>query len=91
MATINISLPKGMYDDAKKIIKEKHYSSMSELIRDALRKTMYANLTENGFTEEFEEEVLRSAKEPDEGETWKTEKDIHRFFQNLRKELNNNA
>src|SRR3989304_6252262 len=62
--TINISMPKGLYDQAKAQAKKYHYNSVSELIRDAMRWWMNDNLTRNGFTPEFEEEVLQSAKEP---------------------------
>ena len=64
--TINISLPKGLYLDAKKAVTEKNYSSISELFRDALRRILYPELTENGFTPEFEEEVLRRENDPNE-------------------------
>lgn len=85
MSTINISLPKNMYQDAKKVVQEKGYSSISELIRDGLRKIIYEEgLTENGFTPEFEEMVLKSAKESvDEGDVWKTPGDIDKYFAKL--------
>lgn len=63
-ATVNISLPKTMYQDAKKVLIKRGYASISELIRDALRHSIYPHITENGFTREFEERVLESAKEP---------------------------
>ncbi len=62
--TINISMPKGLYKQAKGQAKKYHYTSVSELIRDSLRWWMNDNLTRNGFTPEFEEEVLKAAKEP---------------------------
>ena len=62
--TINISLPKNLYNDAKKIVSQKGYTSISELIRDALRSLVYPSLTQNGFTPKFEEEILRRAKKP---------------------------
>ena len=61
---MNISMPKGLYDRAKKRAKESHYASISELVRDALRWWLSDNLTVNGFTPEFEEEVLKAAAEP---------------------------
>lgn len=64
MTTINISLPTSMYLDAKKFLASRGYASISELLRDTLRDTLYPRLTENGFTPEFEEMVLESAKEP---------------------------
>jgi len=53
-----------MYKDAKRALVTKRYSSVSELIRDALRKTLYGEITQNGFSNEFENEVLASAAEP---------------------------
>lgn len=58
---------------------------MSELIRDALRKKLAGSrLTVNGFTEEFEKEVLWSEAGPDVPGVWRTEKDIRNYFKNLR-------
>lgn len=67
MSTINISLPVKMYNDAKSAVNLRGYASISEFIRDALRDVLYPAVTENGFTPEFEEEVLRAAKEADKG------------------------
>lgn len=53
-----------MYKDTKKALKTRGYASVSELIRSALRGVLYPGLTENGFTPEFEEKVLRAAAEP---------------------------
>lgn len=36
--TINISLPKGLIDLARQQVKSGYYSSVSEVIRDAMRK-----------------------------------------------------
>ncbi len=86
--TINISLPKKMYEDAKKVQDSQRYTSISELIRDSLRKTLYEEITENGFTRKFEDATLESAKEPiDESNVWKTEKDVHQYFRGLRKRV----
>lgn len=65
--TTNISMPRGLYQQAKKQARKYHYNSVSELIRDALRWWMNDNLTRNGFTPEFEEETLKAAKEADAG------------------------
>jgi Arc/MetJ-type ribon-helix-helix transcriptional regulator len=65
--TINISLPKSMYEDAKKSLKKRGYTSISELIRDSLRRTLYEDknaLTENGFPIWFEDKVLETEKTP---------------------------
>lgn len=86
MTTINISLPKSMLEDAKKATKGRRYASVSELIRDSLRAVLYPGLTENGFTPEFEEEVLRSEKEPMENDiVLETEKDVRNYFLHLKK------
>ena len=88
--TINISLPKEMYKDAKKMVAERRYASISELVRDALRKIVYQEekITENGFPRWFEDRVLESERQPvEEGEVWETEEDVHRYFKDLHKRL----
>lgn len=57
--TVNISLPKPLYADAKKAVASRRYVSISELVRDAVRRILYPNLTVNGFTKEFEDMVLK--------------------------------
>jgi len=43
-------------------------------------------LTENNFTQAFEEEVLLSAAEPTKKDkVWKTEKELKTYFDKLRK------
>lgn len=74
-----------MYKDAKKAVSLRGFSSISEFIRNALRNSLYPKLTENGFTEEFEEEVLKSAAEPiDNDIVLKTDKNIHDYFIKLK-------
>lgn len=65
--TINISLPPSLYAEAKKHQKEYHYTSISEMIRDALRWWLNPRLTRNGFTPEFEKEIIEAEKEADAG------------------------
>jgi len=67
MATINISLPTTMYQDAKAILRVRGYASISELIRQALRDVLYPKITENGFTPAFEKKVLQAEKEANAG------------------------
>lgn len=86
--TINISLPSTMYKDAKRAVKTERYVSISELIRDALRKSLYKEVTENGFKPAFEEHVLAAASEPDLDDVWKTEEDIKNYFLNLKSRPN---
>lgn len=80
--TINISLPKEMYNEAKKLMTDAHYSSVSEIMRDALRRLLQQKrITENGFTEEFEDAVLRSEAQPEEDDyVLETEADIKNYF-----------
>ncbi|MEK7616709.1 MAG: ribbon-helix-helix domain-containing protein [Patescibacteria group bacterium] len=88
--TINISLPKEMYKDAKKIVAERRYTSISELIRDALRKIVYQEeeITENGFPRWFENRVLESEKEPEENDTViETDEDLRKYFREMRKRV----
>lgn len=71
MMTINISMPRGLYKQAQSRAKKYHYASVSEVIRDSLRWWLNDNLTRNGFTPEFEEQVLKAAAEPLENDiTW---------------------
>jgi Arc/MetJ-type ribon-helix-helix transcriptional regulator len=84
MATINISLPQTMYEDAKKMLAQKRYATISELMRDALRKLLYRETTENGFTNEFEDFVLHAASESKEEDIiLETDEDIKNYFTKL--------
>jgi len=81
LTTINISLPKDMYNDAKRALIAKRYSSVSELIRDALRKTLYGRITQNGFTNEFEDYVLESSRDSEKKDlVFESEKDLEEYF-----------
>ena len=83
--TVNISLPHDLYEDAKRVIKQRRFASMSELVRDALRRTLYPEVTVNGFTSEFEEEVLRAEAEPRTNDiVLKTAEDIKNYFKYLK-------
>lgn len=88
--TINISLPKEMYKDAKKMVAERRYASISELVRDALRKIVYQKeeITENGFPVWFEQKVLESEKEPEENDiVIETQEDLHKYFREMHKRV----
>ncbi len=83
ITTVNISLPTTMYEDAKKHVRRRGYASVSELIRDAVREWLYPRITVNGFTPEFEKQVLKSEKEPRENDIiLKSRKDIRAYFEN---------
>lgn len=82
--TINISLPRNLYEDAKKIVQTQSYSSVSELMRDALRKIVYPELTVNGFTKEFEDQILKIANKSDKDHiVLETKEEIDNYFRNL--------
>lgn len=77
-----------MYQDAKRVVKEKRYSSVSELVRDSLRRIIYQDeeITENGFPRWFEDKVLKAEKESEENDiVLETEEDIHNYFLHLKK------
>jgi Arc/MetJ-type ribon-helix-helix transcriptional regulator len=81
LTTINISLPEDMYKDAKRVLATKRFSSVSELIRDALRKTLYGEVTQNGFTKGFEDYVLESSLDSEKNDLiFKSEKDLKKYF-----------
>lgn len=83
--TINISLPTSMYTDMKKALIKRRYTSVSELIREAVRKILYPSpLTVNGFTKEFEDQVLAASKSPRKNDiVLKTDTDIRNYFEHL--------
>lgn len=88
MATVNISIPDKMYKDVKRAVKVKSYTSVSELVRAAVRKVLYEEITENGFTPAFEDQVLESAMEPKKNDkVWETPEDIRRDFDKLRERV----
>lgn len=86
ITTVNISLPTTMYEDAKRHVKRRGYASVSELIRDAVREWLYPRITVNGFTPEFEKQVLAAEKEPVENDVVLTsDKAIRDYFRNPKK------
>ena len=85
--TTNISMPKGLYVQAKARAKKYHYNSVSELIRDSLRWWMNDNLTRNGFTPQFESMVLRREKQSTKNDiVWEgKESDLVNYAKNTKK------
>ncbi|MDO8570224.1 MAG: ribbon-helix-helix domain-containing protein [Candidatus Daviesbacteria bacterium] len=77
--TINISMPEKLYKDAKKLVAEGKYNSISEVVRAGLRRIMYDadKITENGFPGWFEDQVLESAAEPIKEDLDKQSKKLH--------------
>lgn len=85
--TMNISLPKEMHKNAKKLVAEGKYSSISELIRAGLRRTFEEadKITENGFPGWFEDKVLESEAQPSENDiVLETEEDVKNYFKHLK-------
>jgi hypothetical protein len=62
--TVNISLPKDMYEEVQLAMAKQHYMSFSEYMRDAVRKELHPGLTANGFTPEVEAKILKIAASP---------------------------
>lgn len=91
MATINISLPKKLHQDAKKMVAEEKYSSISEVVRAGIRRVLYDadKITENGFPGWFEDKVLESAAQPPSKNdiVLETDEDIDKFFRRLHSRL----
>lgn len=83
--TINISLPTSMYTDMKKALVKRSYTSVSELIREAVRTLLYpSKLTVNGFTKEFEDQVLAASKSSHKNDIQlKSNKAIQNYFEHL--------
>ena len=70
--TINISIPSDMYKDAKKALKEKSYASISELVREGIRKIIYEE--EVWETEEDVRSYFRNLWEEIKGSNGKNQK-----------------
>ena len=93
LVTTNISLPREDWK-ALKVLAAQHESSMANLIRESIGQFIRKRaknlirrrrLTVNGFTPEFEEEVLKAAAEPvDESRVMETDEDFERFYESLR-------
>ena len=94
MVTTNISLPRGDWK-ALKVLAAQQEVSMAELVRKSVKQSITkqaqrlikkGKLTVNGFTPDFEGEVLKAAAEPvGESKAWESEKDITVFFESVRK------
>lgn len=90
MTTINISLPKSLLDEAKALLKKKHYASVSELVRHSLRKTLAEEdpnaISVNGFPNWFEDKVLEAEKSPEKDDfVLETDEDFRNYFLHLKK------
>lgn len=68
--TINVSLPKGLVDLAKQQVASGYYSSVSEVIRDALRKfTVVFETPTIQLSKRAQKDFEQARREHDRGET----------------------
>jgi hypothetical protein len=98
MITTNISLPREDWK-ALKILAAQQEVSMANLVRKSLKQSIARQakkliqnnkITVNGFTVEFEEQVLKAATEPiNKARVWKTSADIDKYFDKLRSKRTN--
>ena len=77
MATINVSIPEKLKSRAEELVKLGFYSSFSDLVRDALRKTV-----EKDKYDLMAEEAKRELKEG-KAKVLKSCKDIEEFVKSL--------
>jgi Arc/MetJ-type ribon-helix-helix transcriptional regulator len=65
-STITVSIPSGLKRSAERLVRKGRFTSISEVVSVGIKKVVSSKetLTENGFSKEFEEHVLQSAKEP---------------------------
>jgi Arc/MetJ-type ribon-helix-helix transcriptional regulator len=84
MQTVNISLPVSLYSQAKAYMENTGYASISEVMRQALRKLLrLEELTENGYTKQAEESILKEIKKPTDGLIFKQGEDVDDFFDKI--------
>lgn len=77
MTTINISLPEKLKDQAQKLVDSGFYASFSDMVRDALRRTIAQN--------KYDFWAEETKKEIKEGKAiaLKTKKDIKDYFDSI--------
>ena len=87
MNTVTINITNDMKRVLDDQVKAGWFDSMNDAVKAAMRFWVEKKeLTENGFTREVEEEILRSEKSPVTG-VWKSKEDIHEYFEKLRAEI----
>lgn len=77
MATVNISLPEKLKEQAETLVKGGFYASFSDLVRDSLRQIVSKNKYDI-WAEEAEED-LKTGK----AIVLKSKKDIRKYFDSL--------
>jgi len=78
MATINISLPDQLKNNAEKLISEGHYVSFSDVVRSALRKLVSESKYDR-WAQEAKEEYARG-----EGTVVKTKKELIKYMKKFK-------
>lgn len=84
--TVNISLPEKLHKEAKKLVEEGKYSSISEVVRAGLRRVIENadRITENDFPGWFEDQVLEAAAEPVKIKKRRGKDDKNRAYRQVR-------
>lgn len=83
---VNVPMTRQLKTDLEQLVVKGRYTSLSELMREGARKVLDSSerLTINGFTPEFEEEILKNAQEPlDSRPALKTMKEVEHYFSEL--------
>ena len=78
MATINISIPEKLKDQAETLVKSGFYSSFSDIVRDSLRR-----LVEKNRYDLLTEEAKKDLKEG-RAVVLKNKKEIEEYMQSIR-------
>jgi len=86
LTTINISLPEKMYEDVRSLAKNQSYSSVSEVVRDALRKLMNTSYSIDSTPQYLVDAAMAAEKEPEQDDViLESKEDIDSYFLNLKK------
>jgi len=86
LTTINISLPEKMYKDVRSLAKNQSYSSVSEVVRDALRKLMNTSYSIDSTPQYLVDAAIAAEKEPVQDDVMlESEEDIDSYFLNHKK------
>lgn len=64
--TVNISLPKQLADAAHKQVKSGYYGSLSEVVRDALRRLLLSSVPTTAMNTKAEQIAKKARQEYDE-------------------------
>ena len=86
--TLTIKIPQEIERALQQEVAAGKYNSVNELIVKAVKRQINKRITLNGFTEEFETRVLKSASEkPGSGRVLETENDIRSYFTKIKRKI----